>query len=92
MTARQVGRMAAKELYEDGEEKYDEELEDSFKQHILSSLDDYLKNTDSPTVVDFSETLEELDFPSYDDWATDWIESEISSWEDQAYSRAKDER
>ena len=92
MTARRVARMAAKDLYEEGDEKYAQYIEDAFKEHILSMVDDYVKTTENPTVADFSEMLEEFDVLSYDDWATDYIEGQISNYEDQAYSMAKDER
>ena len=92
MTARRVARMAAKDLYEEGDEKYCEYIENAFKEHILSMVDDYVKTTENPTVADFSEMMEEFNVMDYDSWATDYIESEISGWECQAYENAKDER
>lgn len=94
MSRCKFSKKGANEYYDDNIDRFYEEREEAFIGFLVEQVKKYLeqKKDDNVSVSEFTEEVEEFEFPSASDWLSSEYERTIDECADLAYEEEKDRR
>lgn len=94
MSRCRFSKQGANDYYDDNIDRYYEEREEAFVEFLANQAREYLdqKEDQDVSVSEFTEGVEEFEFPDASDWLSSEYEGAIDACADQAYEEERDRR